>query len=552
MPYTPNSWVDGPAGNTPITAAQLSHIETQYAQATAYTDASNASHATGMLGSQNGLLYNGTDEGGALNTLLTSAATFGVTVLLDAGKTLSASTAITPPTGSRLNLNGATIKVLAAAGASTRIITIQSVSDVQVFGGTIDGDKASYAPVTEQRHNILISNSTRIQIRNIRSLRAKGDGVYVGDNISGYSSDVYLEKVICDSNWRNGMSISHVDGFTAVGCSFINTGGTAPQCGVDVEPNSGSIVCQNIKFVGCQFNSNASTGFQASLVASPSARQGGIDLIGCTFASNTGDGVVVTAGFETRIIGGEIRSNGARGFHETSARVALSSGTKLDGAEIRLNGMEGIAVTYGVDGFTVTGCTVTDNGQNTSNTYNGIDLSPTQASANIRLIGNRSGGAQQKYGLLTNSNCSSVTLAGNLYPSNATGTVSLADAIASRVAFEGGSIFGTSALTLRSTAGTSLIALWNSADTNLPRTTLRNDGSVHFGDGTVLDVGLSRTAAGILAQDAGNVLKTGQNITASRPTAATVGKGAQFYDTTLNLPIWSDGTNWKNAAGTTV
>jgi hypothetical protein len=35
MPYTPNSWVDGPAGNTPITAAQLAHVETQYSQAMA-------------------------------------------------------------------------------------------------------------------------------------------------------------------------------------------------------------------------------------------------------------------------------------------------------------------------------------------------------------------------------------------------------------------------------------------------------------------------------------------------------------------------------------
>lgn len=39
MPYTPNSWVDGPTGLTPMTAAALTHAETQYAQATAYTDA---------------------------------------------------------------------------------------------------------------------------------------------------------------------------------------------------------------------------------------------------------------------------------------------------------------------------------------------------------------------------------------------------------------------------------------------------------------------------------------------------------------------------------
>jgi hypothetical protein len=35
MPYIPSAWVDGPGGNTPITAAQLARLETQYTQAVA-------------------------------------------------------------------------------------------------------------------------------------------------------------------------------------------------------------------------------------------------------------------------------------------------------------------------------------------------------------------------------------------------------------------------------------------------------------------------------------------------------------------------------------
>lgn len=41
-------------------------------------------------------------------------------------------------------------------------------------------------------------------------------------------------------------------------------------------------------------------------------------------------------------------------------------------------------------------------------------------------------------------------------------------------------------------------------------------------------------------------------VTGSRPAAATAGVGTQFYDTTLTKPIWSDGTNWRDAAGTIV
>lgn len=40
--------------------------------------------------------------------------------------------------------------------------------------------------------------------------------------------------------------------------------------------------------------------------------------------------------------------------------------------------------------------------------------------------------------------------------------------------------------------------------------------------------------------------------TAARPGAALLGRGAEIYDTTLNKPVWSDGTNWRDAAGTIV
>ena len=51
---------------------------------------------------------------------------------------------------------------------------------------------------------------------------------------------------------------------------------------------------------------------------------------------------------------------------------------------------------------------------------------------------------------------------------------------------------------------------------------------------------------------AGTVLRTGRNVTASRPSASGSGSGAMFYDTTLSRPIWSDGSTWRDAAGSAV
>jgi len=40
-------------------------------------------------------------------------------------------------------------------------------------------------------------------------------------------------------------------------------------------------------------------------------------------------------------------------------------------------------------------------------------------------------------------------------------------------------------------------------------------------------------------------------ITADRP-ATSLQVGQQYFDTTLGIPIWWDGTNWVDATGTTV
>lgn len=81
----------------------------------------------------------------------------------------------------------------------------------------------------------------------------------------------------------------------------------------------------------------------------------------------------------------------------------------------------------------------------------------------------------------------------------------------------------------------------------------RVSGKLEWGNGAdVQDTELSRTAVGTLGVGADDCLRTGRAVTASRPSAVTVGSGGWFYDTTLSKPIFSDGTVWRDAAGTAV
>jgi hypothetical protein len=40
--------------------------------------------------------------------------------------------------------------------------------------------------------------------------------------------------------------------------------------------------------------------------------------------------------------------------------------------------------------------------------------------------------------------------------------------------------------------------------------------------------------------------------TSNRPNASTVPAGSQIYDSTISKPLWSDGANWRDAAGSVV
>ena len=119
-------------------------------------------------------------------------------------------------------------------------------------------DSARYKK-SEHRHTIRIYNSDGVTVRNLTLRSSGGDGVYVG---SFDCKNIILEKLICEDHHRQGISITGVDNFLAKDCVFNNTGGTAPECGLDLEPNypDGKVGLRNVVFENCEFNHNKTFG----------------------------------------------------------------------------------------------------------------------------------------------------------------------------------------------------------------------------------------------------------------------------------------------------
>ncbi len=118
-----------------------------------------------------------------------------------------------------------------------------------------------------QRHIIRIFGSRNVLIQNLTVRDSGGDGVYVGYSpATPVAEDVTIDRVISENNPRQAISVTGATNLTLKDSVFNDTGGAAPQCGIDIEPNyaSGSIV--NFNAVNCDFNGNA---FAGIIIAMP-------------------------------------------------------------------------------------------------------------------------------------------------------------------------------------------------------------------------------------------------------------------------------------------
>lgn len=372
----------------------------------------------------------------ALQALLNTAASAGKSVTLGPSTTVLIGSTLAVPSGTRLIGNNALIKK--SASLSSYAFNISTVTDINIRDLRVDGQKSLFASSEHQHGFYIVVNSARVSLTNVEVFNCNGDGIYVGHQ-GGASRDIYLENVYSWGNNRQGMSVSHVSGLTAIGCRFTATAGTNPQAGVDIEPNTGAVVCENIKFISCTFSGNGHFGFLVAFAYTPTVHQGGIELVGCTIENNGvadalfGGGLNLRAARDFTMTGGIIRNNIGPGvFIDWSV---ISVGIKFQGVTVESNSQQGFHVRSGVDDLSIVGCTFRDNGGGTPGSYPGVVINPTLASTNIRYVGNSSEGSTQRYGLQTTSSAAitRLMLVGNTYRDNSLGARSLADDATTRL-----------------------------------------------------------------------------------------------------------------------
>jgi hypothetical protein len=141
--------------------------------------------------------------------------------------------------------NNATIKVFDndPVTGNNEVLFFTGCTDGTVENLIIDGNRANrpLGPLVPAHNVDIRDNCQRLTFRKIRSINAVMDGFVVDTSSesmqSTYPTDILLEDCDASNSYRNGLSIVASNRLTVRGGRYHDSIGTAPQCGIDIEPN---------------------------------------------------------------------------------------------------------------------------------------------------------------------------------------------------------------------------------------------------------------------------------------------------------------------------
>lgn len=130
------------------------------------------------------------------------------------------------------------------------IINIIDANNVKIINPQIEGDRYEHKNMKgEWGHGINILGGEDIIIENFVVSNCWGDGIYIGRSNSRISKNITLNRGLATNNRRNGISITSVSGLVINKVTSAFTNGTAPEFGIDIEPNSHLDVIEGIEII---------------------------------------------------------------------------------------------------------------------------------------------------------------------------------------------------------------------------------------------------------------------------------------------------------------
>ena len=258
-----------------------------------------------------------TDDTAAIQRAVDSLPADGGTVLVPAGRYC-----IDPLRSLRLRSNmhlhlsdGAALVAIPNAAPRAYVVLIKDVSDVELSGGQVIGDRDAHLGTTgEWGYGITVRGScSRVTLRDVKVSRCWGDGICIGSAHSTplhpvvAGNDIVIARVTCTGNRRQGLTIARANQVRVYDSEFSDTSGTAPSAGIDIEPDYPD-GAQDIVIQGCRVRGNRGPGIQVY------KRVTGVVIDRCTITGNKNVGVLVVDAANTTIRRSTLSDNGQHGI----------------------------------------------------------------------------------------------------------------------------------------------------------------------------------------------------------------------------------------------
>jgi polygalacturonase len=185
------------------------------------------------------------------------------------------------------------------------LFTARGVKDLSLvgYGATFKMNKPDYQSKeyskAEWRMTLDITSCTNVTVAGLRMESSGGDGIYLGskDSAHPYNENITIRDVVCLDHHRQGISVISAVNLLIENCVFSGTKGTAPQAGIDLEPNGPQERLANCVIRRCQFDNNAGGGMDVYLGAMKGGNPEPISILfeDCVARGNGEEGMVVGA-----------------------------------------------------------------------------------------------------------------------------------------------------------------------------------------------------------------------------------------------------------------
>ncbi|GLQ49922.1 right-handed parallel beta-helix repeat-containing protein [Dyella flava] len=239
-----------------------------------------------------GAMGNGvSDDTAAFQAAIDALPSSGGTIVVPNGNyMINALQGINLRSHTRLSLwGGAYLKAIPNNAERYWIVKAWNVNNVEIEGGYFVGDRTQHQGSTGQwGYDINIEGSSNVYVHDTTLSNSWGDGILVGGTGSGntvvVSTGVTLNRVTSTNNRRQGLTIAPATQVYVVNSSFTGSNGTAPQSGIDIEPQTQGDT-QQVRLENTTLSNNAGNGLEVHENVSILA------LNGVTAENNHGYGV---------------------------------------------------------------------------------------------------------------------------------------------------------------------------------------------------------------------------------------------------------------------